>query len=82
MRQNGIDERNVRMTNIPAGSGPQLLIERKIDALVAFFGASDMSLCRKGYDAGSIPLPNFGLNFYGQAVFVNTKWANQWEMKL
>ena len=77
LRQNGIDEQNVRMVNVPPGGHVPLLLEKKIDAIVAFFGASDLSIRCKGYDVGAIPLANVGLNFYGQAVFVNTKWADQ-----
>jgi len=77
LQQNGIDEQKVRMVNIPPGGEVQLLLEKKIDAVVAFFGGEDMRLRCMGYEATSIPLATFGLNFYGQAVFVNTKWADQ-----
>ena len=77
LRQNGIDERKVRIVNVPPAGYIPLLLERKIDAVAAFAGGGDTRMRCMGYEATSLPLSDFGLEFYGQAVFVNTKWADQ-----
>ena len=77
LRQNGIDERKVQIVNVPPGGEIPLLLERKIDAVVNFTGAADTRLRCMGHKADSIALAAFGLELYGQAVFVNTKWADQ-----
>jgi len=77
LRQNGIDEQKIRMVNVPPGGHTSLLLERKIDAVAEFAGAGDVWMRCDGYDTASIPLSAYGLNFYGTAVFVNTKWADQ-----
>jgi len=77
LRRAGIDERAVQIVNVPPGGDVPLLLEKKIDAVAGFAGAQDVRMGCKGYKADSIPFATFGLDIYGQAVFVNTKWAEQ-----
>src|SRR3989338_2615786 len=55
LRQNGFDEQGVRLVNVPPGGEVSLLLERKIDALVAIAGGQDLRLRCKGFEATSIP---------------------------
>ena len=77
LKRAGIDEKAVQIVNVVPGGEVPLLLEKKIDAIAGFSGAQDTWINCQGYEAASIPFANFGLDMYGQAVYVNTKWAEQ-----
>ena len=78
LKRAGVDEKAVQIVNVPPGGEIPLLLEKKIDAMAGFYLSQDVWInCRGGIEAASIPFANFGLDMYGQAVYVNTKWAEQ-----
>ena len=77
LRRAGIDEKTVQIVNVPPGGTIPVLLEKRVDAVAEFAGGGDLRMGCMGYKMDNIPSASLGLDIYGQAVFVNTKWAEQ-----
>ena len=77
LKENNVDLTKIKFTNLNPGSGSQLLMRGKIDALAGIVGSQDMQLIRNGFDPVVFQIKDYGFSIYAFVVIINTDWEKK-----
>jgi NitT/TauT family transport system substrate-binding protein len=77
LQRAGVDESSIRFVNVNPGGEVTLLMQKQIQAMAGFAGSQDVRISCQGVPAGAIPVSDFGIDIYGQAVIANTNWVRE-----